>query len=347
MLSYVDAPSSGDVETSLLVELLRDALMFDAAGVRGDGWRRGCRGCRRAAAASSLVASLAAATDAIGAQGDAEVQLGAAELRAVLARRRRGEEDMGRRGARQPRAEAETRARVHREGGEGRCAGRGGRGPRRRAGGPRRLAGRRRREEERVELFEDRGSREEGSPESGSIHPNDPNDPRAVVSPRPSSPRRRVARWTSRERRTSPRTRAASDSTPSSPAPSPGPSPGRDPGGPGRSNATAEALGTLRAAAETLTRARAPTPTPSPRVARAVTRRAIVSRQEILRAAARRGRGKTESDRLAARVAELRDELARTERKATDAAARAGSPRRSVWSLRRRTARFATRYSQR
>ena len=29
VLSYVDAPSSGDVETSLLVELLRDALMFD------------------------------------------------------------------------------------------------------------------------------------------------------------------------------------------------------------------------------------------------------------------------------------------------------------------------------
>ena len=94
-------------------------------------------------------------------------------------------------------------------------------------------------------------------------------------------------------------------------------------GGPGRSNATAEALGTLRAAAETLTRAGAD--------ADALR---LESRAQLLDAQSFRDRKsselaaaeeavKTESDRLATRVAELRDELARTERKATDAAARA------------------------
>ena len=91
VLSYVDAPSSGDVETSLLVELLHDALMFDVdedavddddAAVEESVVVEG--GASRSAA-SRLVASLAAATDAIRAQGDAEVQLGAAELRAVVA----------------------------------------------------------------------------------------------------------------------------------------------------------------------------------------------------------------------------------------------------------------------
>ena len=88
-------------------------------------------------------------------------------------------------------------------------------------------------------------------------------------------------------------------------------------------NATAEALGTLRAAAETLTRAGAD--------ADALR---LESRAQLLDAQSFRDRKsselaaaeeavKTESDRLATRVAELRDELARTERKATDAAARA------------------------
>ena len=87
VLSYVDAPSSGDVETSLLVELLRDALMFDVRGVQGEGAVEGAEGAV-GVAASSLVASLAAATDAIRAQGDAEVQLGAAELRCRVSRTR-------------------------------------------------------------------------------------------------------------------------------------------------------------------------------------------------------------------------------------------------------------------
>ena len=222
---------------------------------------------------------------------------------------------MGRRGAREPRAEAETRARVHREGGEGRCAGRGG------ADLAAALA-------DLVASDEDEGRRsgrriaggaKKDLRHPGSIHPNDPNDPRGgFAAPELAAATRRavdVAR-TAHESAHARRVRLDAES-------SPGPSPGPSPGGPGRSNATAEALGTLRAAAETLERAGADVDVLSRE-----------SRAQLLDAESFRDRKSAElraaedavnaeSDRLAARVAELRDELARTERKAEDAAARA------------------------
>ena len=211
MLSYVDAPSSGDVETSLLVELLRDALMFDAAGVDTAG-AEGAEGAE-GAAATSLVASLAAATDAIRSQGDAEVRLGAAELRAVLAsavgaaKKIWGVEALENR-ERRLRRELASIARKARDGALGAGA---------RTSPPRwRTSSLRTKTKGGGSGKEDRGRSEEGSPPSGE-HPSERSERSEGVSPRPSSPRRRVARWTSRERRTSPRTRAASASTPSSP----------------------------------------------------------------------------------------------------------------------------------
>ena len=338
VLSYVDAPSSGDVETSLLVELLRDALMFDVdedavddddAAVEESVVVEG--GASRSAA-SRLVASLAAATDAIRAQGDAEVQLGAAELRAVVAaavgaaKKIGGAEALANR-ERRLRRELASIARAARDGAFG--AGARTSPPRWRtsrgastktkggAGGARRIA----------RMDARKGLR------PGSVW----NDPR--VSPRPSSPRRRVARWTSRERRTSPRTRAASDSTPSSPGPSPAPpapAPAPvDPTQPPRRSGRSEPR-------RRRSRARAPTPTSS-----------AASRARSYSTPNRFANGNPPSyeppktpyrrnpiDWPRASPSSETNWPGRSERRRTPRRGR-GSPRRNARSLRRRTARFA------
>ena len=318
VLSYVDAPSSGDVETSLLVELLRDALMFDVRGVQGEGAAEGAEG-GASLAASSLVASLAAATDAIRAQGDAEVQLGAAELRAVLAASIKSAKKIG-----GVEALANRERRLRRELASIARAARGGAlgaGGADLAAALADLAAGQDEEDERRSGWsssKDRGSREEESPEVVERQRERSERSEGGGFAAPSSPRRRVARWTSRERRTSPRTRAASDS-PSSPGPSPGP------GGSGGPVVERDSGGARDAPSRGGDAERAGADADALR---------LESRAQLLDAQSFRDRKsselaaaeeavKTESDRLATRVAELRDELARTERKATDAAARA------------------------
>ena len=320
VLSYVDAPSSGDVETSLLVELLRDALMFDVRGVQGEGAVEGAEG-GASLAASSLVASLAAATDAIRAQGDAEVQLGAAELRAVLAAAIKSAKKIG-----GVEALANRERRLRRELASIARAARGGAlgaGGADLAAALADLAAGQDEEDERRSgrsSSKDRGSREEESPEVAERQRerSERSEGGGFAAPELAAATRRavdVAR-TAHESAHARRVRLDAELSGSVSGAS-------GSGGPGRSNATAEALGTLRAAAETLTRAGAD--------ADALR---LESRAQLLDAQSFRDRKsselaaaeeavKTESDRLATRVAELRDELARTERKATDAAARA------------------------
>ena len=320
VLSYVDAPSSGDVETSLLVELLRDALMFDVRGVQGEGAVEGAEGAV-GVAASSLVASLAAATDAIRAQGDAEVQLGAAELRAVLAAAIKSAKKIG-----GVEALANRERRLRRELASIARAARGGAlgaGGADLAAALADLAAGQDEEDERRSgrsSSKDRGSREEESPEvmERQRERSERSEGGGFAAPELAAATRRavdVAR-TAHESAHARRVRLDAELSGSVSGSGSG-------SGPGRSNATAEALGTLRAAAETLTRAGAD--------ADALR---LESRAQLLDAQSFRDRKsselaaaeeavKTESDRLATRVAELRDELARTERKATDAAARA------------------------
>jgi len=319
VLSYVDAPSSGDVETSLLVELLRDALMFDVRGVQGEGSVEGAEG-GASLAASSLVASLAAATDAIRAQGDAEVQLGAAELRAMLAASIKSAKKIG-----GVEALANRERRLRRELASIARAARGGAlgaGGADLAAALADLAAGQDEEDERRSgrsSSKDRGSPEEESPEvvERQQERSERSEGGGFAAPELAAATRRavdVAR-TAHESAHARRVRLDAELS--------GSVSGSGSNAPGRSNATAEALGTLRAAAETLTRAGAD--------ADALR---LESRAQLLDAQSFRDRKsselaaaeeavKTESDRLATRVAELRDELARTERKATDAAARA------------------------
>ena len=319
VLSYVDAPSSGDVETSLLVELLRDALMFDVDDAVDDDDTAVeesvvVEGGASRSAASRLVASLAAATDAIRAQGDAEVQLGAAELRAVVAaavgaaKKIGGVEALANR-ERRLRRELASIARAARDGAFG-------------AGGAdlaaalADLAGGVDEDERRSGRSEkDReDGREEGSPTGKRLERSE-----GFAAPELAAATRRavdVAR-TAHESAHARRVRLDAELSGSvSGASGAG-------AGAGRSDATAEALGTLRAAAETLARAGADADVLS-RQSRAQLLDAESFRERKsaeLRAA--EDAVSAESDRLATRVAELRDELARTERKAEDAAARA------------------------
>ena len=320
VLSYVDAPSSGDVETSLLVELLRDALMFDVRGVQGEGAVEGAEG-GASLAASSLVASLAAATDAIRAQGDAEVQLGAAELRAVLAAAIKSAKKIG-----GVEALANRERRLRRELASIARAARGGAlgaGGADLAAALADLAAGQDEEDERRSgrsSSKDRGSREEESPEVAERQRerSERSEGGGFAAPELAAATRRAVDVARTAHESAHARRVRLDAELSGSVSGSGGS-----GGPGRSNATAEALGTLRAAAETLTRAGAD--------ADALR---LESRAQLLDAQSFRDRKsselaaaeeavKTESDRLATRVAELRDELARTERKATDAAARA------------------------
>ena len=320
VLSYVDAPSSGDVETSLLVELLRDALMFDVRGVQGEGAVEGAEG-GASLAASSLVASLAAATDAIRAQGDAEVQLGAAELRAVLAASIKSAKKIG-----GVEALANRERRLRRELASIARAARGGAlgaGGADLAAALADLAAGQDEEDERRSgrsSSKDRGSREEESPEvvERQRERSERSEGGGFAAPELAAATRRAVDVARTAHESAHARRVRLDAELSGSVSGSGGS-----GGPGRSNATAEALGTLRAAAETLTRAGAD--------ADALR---LESRAQLLDAQSFRDRKsselaaaeeavKTESDRLATRVAELRDELARTERKATDAAARA------------------------
>ena len=84
--TYVDAPSSGDVETALFVELLAQTLMIETSEMdeEGDG---GSSAMESDSSVNTLAAKFAAlqaaAADAVRAH-DAEVQLGDAELRAML-----------------------------------------------------------------------------------------------------------------------------------------------------------------------------------------------------------------------------------------------------------------------
>ena len=84
--TYVDAPSSGDVETALFVELLAQTLMIETSEMdeEGDG---GSDAMESDSSVNTLAAKFAAlqaaAADAVRAH-DAEVQLGDAELRAML-----------------------------------------------------------------------------------------------------------------------------------------------------------------------------------------------------------------------------------------------------------------------
>ena len=320
VLSYVDAPSSGDVETSLLVELLRDAPMFDVRGVQGEGAVEGAEG-GASLAASSLVASLAAATDAIRAQGDAEVQLGAAELRAVLAASIKSAKKIG-----GVEALANRERRLRRELASIARAARGGAlgaGGADLAAALADLAAGQDEEDERRSGWsssKDRGSREEESPEvvERQRERSERSEGGGFAAPELAAATRRAVDVARTAHESAHARRVRLDAELSGSVSGSGGS-----GGPGRSNATAEALGTLRAAAETLTRAGAD--------ADALR---LESRAQLLDAQSFRDRKsselaaaeeavKTESDRLATRVAELRDELARTERKATDAAARA------------------------
>ena len=320
VLSYVDAPSSGDVETSLLVELLRDALMFDVDEDAVDDDDTAVEesvvveGGASRSAASRLVASLAAATDAIRAQGDAEVQLGAAELRAVVAaavgaaKKIGGVEALANR-ERRLRRELASIARAARDGAFG-------------AGGAdlaaalADLAGGVDEDERRSGRSEkDReDGREEGSPTGKRLERSE-----GFAAPELAAATRRavdVAR-TAHESAHARRVRLDAELSGSVSGASGAGS------GAGRSDATAEALGTLRAAAETLARAGADADVLS-RQSRAQLLDAESFRERKsaeLRAA--EDAVSAESDRLATRVAELRDELARTERKAEDAAARA------------------------
>ena len=314
VLSYVDAPSSGDVETSLLVELLHDALMFDVDEDDDVEESVVVEGGASRSAASRLVASLAAATDAIRAQGDAEVQLGAAELRAVVAaavgaaKKIGGVEALANR-ERRLRRELASIARAARDGAFG-------------AGGAdlaaalADLAGGVDEDERRSGRSEkDReDGREEGSPTGKRLERSE-----GFAAPELAAATRRavdVAR-TAHESAHARRVRLDAELSGSvSGASASG-------AGAGRSDATAEALGTLRAAAETLARAGADADVLS-RQSRAQLLDAESFRERKsaeLRAA--EDAVSAESDRLATRVAELRDELARTERKAEDAAARA------------------------
>ena len=315
VLSYVDAPSSGDVETSLLVELLRDALMFDVRGVQGEGAVEGAEG-GASLAASSLVASLAAATDAIRAQGDAEVQLGAAELRAVLAAAIKSAKKIG-----GVEALANRERRLRRELASIARAARGGAlgaGGADLAAALADLAAGQDEEDERRSEKDRGGEEEESLQDVKRPERSERSEGGGFAAPELAAATRRavdVAR-TAHESAHARRVRLDAELSGSVSGSGSG-------SGPGRSNATAEALGTLRAAAETLTRAGAD--------ADALR---LESRAQLLDAQSFRDRKsselaaaeeavKTESDRLATRVAELRDELARTERKATDAAARA------------------------
>ena len=315
VLSYVDAPSSGDVETSLLVELLRDALMFDVRGVQGEGAVEGAEGAV-GLAASSLVASLAAATDAIRAQGDAEVQLGAAELRAVLAAAIKSAKKIG-----GVEALANRERRLRRELASIARAARGGAlgaGGADLAAALADIAAGQDEEDERRSEKDRGGEEEESLQDVKRPERSERSEGGGFAAPELAAATRRavdVAR-TAHESAHARRVRLDAELSGSVSGSGSG-------SGPGRSNATAEALGTLRAAAETLTRAGAD--------ADALR---LESRAQLLDAQSFRDRKsselaaaeeavKTESDRLATRVAELRDELARTERKATDAAARA------------------------
>ena len=83
--TYVDAPSSGDVETALFVELLAQTLMIETSEMdeEGDGGSDAMDPGSSVKLAAKFAALQAAAADAVRAH-DAEVQLGDAELRAML-----------------------------------------------------------------------------------------------------------------------------------------------------------------------------------------------------------------------------------------------------------------------
>ena len=86
--TYVDAPSSGDVETALFVELLAQTLMIETSEMDEEGDDSGGSDAMESDSsvntlASKFAALQAAAADAVRAH-DAEVQLGDAELRAML-----------------------------------------------------------------------------------------------------------------------------------------------------------------------------------------------------------------------------------------------------------------------
>ena len=86
--TYVDAPSSGDVETALFVELLAQTLMIETSEMDEEGDDSGGSDAMESDSsvntlAAKFAALQAAAADAVRAH-DAEVQLGDAELRAML-----------------------------------------------------------------------------------------------------------------------------------------------------------------------------------------------------------------------------------------------------------------------
>ena len=85
--TYVDAPSSGDVETALFVELLAQTLMIETSEMDEEGDDGGSSAMESDSSVNTLAAKFAAlqaaAADAVRAH-DAEVQLGDAELRAML-----------------------------------------------------------------------------------------------------------------------------------------------------------------------------------------------------------------------------------------------------------------------
>ena len=86
--TYVDAPSSGDVETALFVELLAQTLMIETSEMDEEGDDFGGSSAMESDSslntlAAKFAALQAAAADAVRAH-DAEVQLGDAELRAML-----------------------------------------------------------------------------------------------------------------------------------------------------------------------------------------------------------------------------------------------------------------------
>ena len=86
--TYVDAPSSGDVETALFVELLAQTLMIETSEMDEERDEDGGSSAMESDSsvntlAAKFAALQAAAADAVRAH-DAEVQLGDAELRAML-----------------------------------------------------------------------------------------------------------------------------------------------------------------------------------------------------------------------------------------------------------------------
>ena len=86
--TYVDAPSSGDVETALFVELLAQTLMIETSEMDEERDDSGGSSAMESDSsvntlAAKFAALQAAAADAVRAH-DAEVQLGDAELRAML-----------------------------------------------------------------------------------------------------------------------------------------------------------------------------------------------------------------------------------------------------------------------